>query len=464
MKIKTKLTLLFSFIFGVILLVFIVGIYHFYSNRCHEDYFERLHLRAAIKVDLIDCEAIDPEIFHVLYANAPKNSEPQVAIYSEDGKQIYLDKQSSLPEAEKQRLMKEICCQGQHKSWYGDKQTYGFLIEGKKGDYIVTATGYDVHGFGQLRALRLTLAIAYLLVMCCIVFVVRLFIKKAFQPLSRMIEKVQDITASHQLSIRLDEGNRKDELSELAITFNQMLAEQETAFDAQKHFVYNISHELRTPLSAIITELELSRSVEHGKQEYKQAIDLALQDAQRLSKLSTNLLDMAKANYRPSEIAMHEIRLDETLLEVCRKMQKSEPDYTVHLFFDTEEVDDDRLISLCGNEYLLSVAFGNLIDNGCKYSPDKTCEVHIAYKGSEVVIRVVDHGIGITAEDRAHIFTPFFRGSNKSFAEGNGIGLSLTHKIIEIHGGSIELESGLGQTVFTVRLRNLLPEESGQLK
>lgn len=456
MKIKTKLTLIFSIIFGVILLVFIVGVYHFYSNKCHEDYFERLHLRAAIKVDLIDGEAIDPEIFHLLYENASKNYEPQVSIYKYDsGTLIYHDKKGSLPEKEKQQVMEQICATGQCKAWHDNKQTYGFLIEGNKGDYIVTATGHDQNGFDQLHALKMALSVAYCIAMLCIVLTLRIFIKQAFYPVSQMIEKVQDITASNHLSIRLNEGNRKDELAELAITFNRMLAQLETAFEAQKQFVYHISHELRTPLSAIITELELSRSGNREKQDYEQVIDRTLKDAQRLSRLSTNLLDMAKTNYSPAEIAMHQVRLDELLLEACRKVQKSEPEYTIQLFFDIEEMDDDRLISLHGNEYLLGVAFVNLIDNACKFSADKTCEVRISYEESEAIIHFIDHGIGITAEDRHSIYTPFFRGSNRNFTEGNGIGLSLTHKIIDMHNGTITFQSQPGMTTFTIRLRNL---------
>ncbi|MEG1562365.1 MAG: HAMP domain-containing sensor histidine kinase [Bacteroides sp.] len=457
MKIKTKLSLLFSFIFGMILLLFIVGVYHFYSDKCHDDYFERLHLRAALKVDLIDGETIDPEVFHLLYQNAPKDYEPQVAIYTQSGKLIYHDKQSLLPEEERLQILEQIRLCGQCKLWHGERQTFGFLIEGNKGDYIVTVSGYDQHGNAQLRTLRITLGVAYLIALFCIILVIRLFIKQAFRPVAQMMEKVNHITTSHQLSIRLNEGNRKDELSELAVTFNQMLSQLETSFEAQKQFVYHISHELRTPLSAIITELELSRSANPRTSDYPAAIDRALQDARRLSKLSTHLLDMAKANYSPSEIAMHPLRLDELLLEVCRKIQKAEPDYIIHILFDQDEFDDERLISLRGNEYLLGVAFANLIDNGCKYSDNHTCEVHISYQSTQSVIHIIDHGIGIPAQEQPAIFTPFFRGSNQHFADGNGVGLSLAHKIVELHGGNIALQSQPGCTCFTIRLRNLLP-------
>lgn len=80
MKIQNRLTLLFSFLFGIILFGFIVGVYQFYSNRSREDYFQRLHLKAALKVDLIDGETIAPDVLHAFYENIPPNYEPQVTI------------------------------------------------------------------------------------------------------------------------------------------------------------------------------------------------------------------------------------------------------------------------------------------------------------------------------------------------------------------------------------------------
>jgi two-component system sensor histidine kinase ArlS len=271
-----------------------------------------------------------------------------------------------------------------------------------------------------------------------------------------MTKKVSDITDLHQLDIRLDEGNRRDELAHLAITFNNMLSQLQSSFNAQKQLVYNMSHELRTPLSAIVTELELVRDTAKTKEEYVQAVEKVLSDSHRLVKLSNDLLDMAKANYGLSEVATHIVRIDEILLEACRLEQNSDKGYEIQIVFDSEELPDDKLISIHGNEYLLIVAFRNLMDNGCKYSPDHSCEVHISYKDGQVVVSVVDHGIGIKEADINSIFNSFYRGENKSYAEGNGIGLSLTKRIINMHGGNIDVESVPGRTVFTVRLQNLM--------
>jgi Signal transduction histidine kinase len=352
MKIQNKLTLIFSCVFGVILLFFIIGVYRYYCNKVHDDYFERLHLQAAVKVDLIDGSTVDKDVLHLLYANTPVRLEPWVTIYTDSGKLVYRDSSAVLTSKQQMRIYAEIKNTGKYEAWFGKNQLYGMLIQGQRGLYIVSAMGYDARG---------------------------------------MTKKVSDITDLHQLDIRLDEGNRKDELAHLAITFNNMLSQLRSSFDAQKQLVYNMSHELRTPLSAIVTELELVNDGSVSKEDYRQAVKKVLSDSHRLVKLSNDLLDMAKANYGLSEIATRVVRIDEILLEACRMEQALDKGYKVQIVFDKEELPDDRLVSLQGNEYLLIVAFRNLIDNACKYSSDHFCELHISNEASEAIISVVDH-------------------------------------------------------------------------
>jgi hypothetical protein len=100
MKVQTKLSFIFSIIFGAKLLLFILVVYHYYSQKSKDDYFERLHIRAAIKVDLIDGEAISPDILHLLYQNTPGEYEPLVTIYDKSGKLIYQDRQDALEQTQ----------------------------------------------------------------------------------------------------------------------------------------------------------------------------------------------------------------------------------------------------------------------------------------------------------------------------------------------------------------------------
>ncbi len=113
----------------------------------------------------------------------------------------------------------------------------------------------------------------------------------------------------------------------------------------------------------------------------------------------------------------------------------------------------DEAVSIKGNEYLLKTAFVNLMENACKFSPDKHCDVSILFQLDKAVVNFSDKGIGISETDLPHIFTPFYRGENKKYADGNGIGLSLTHKIISLHKGTVSIHSQPQQgTTFKVEL------------
>ncbi|MGV2479920.1 UNVERIFIED_CONTAM: HAMP domain-containing histidine kinase, partial [Salmonella enterica subsp. enterica serovar Weltevreden] len=117
------------------------------------------------------------------------------------------------------------------------------------------------------------------------------------------------------------------------------------------------------------------------------------------------------------------------------------------------DFESDHEISVKGNEYLLKTAFCNLFDNGCKFSKDHQSTVSVSFQTDKILLMFTDKGIGITEEDFQHIFTPFYRGENKAFADGNGIGLSLTQKIIQLHQGKITVISApAAGTVFTVEL------------
>src|SRR5690554_5482188 len=173
--------------------------------------------------------------------------------------------------------------------------------------YIATATAIDQYGYNKLDSLFKTIIIVLIISILVIYITGRYFSKKAFKPVKEMTEKAAAISATN-LDLRLSANGKKDELSELANTFNQMLSRLESSFDAQKHFVSNISHELRTPLAAIIAELELSLGKERQSEDYKLAIQNSLKDAKKIVRLSNSLLDMAKASYDPSEISFKSVR------------------------------------------------------------------------------------------------------------------------------------------------------------
>ena len=455
MKIRIKLTLLFTALFAALLLVFCLVIYFSNARDREDQYFKRLRQQAITKTNLLLGAKVQPTVLQLIYKNS-LNSLPQeeVAVYDTAFHLLYHDAVYIDRVKETRGMIDTIVRQHEIHFYVQDLQAIGFLYPYNSKDYVVTAAAKDIDGLAKLHDLRIALLIGFIVAILLTFLAGYLFSRQALQPVSQMVDKVEEITASH-LDLRISEGRGKDEIAELAITFNRMLDRLENSFEAQRQFVSNISHELRTPLATIIGELEIAAKKGRTPAEYEELTRLILQDAHRLVKLSNGLLDLAKASYDKAEIAFKEVRLDELLLDTRQAVLKSNPDYGINIIFE-REIEEDDFISVRGNEYLLKVAFTNLIDNGCKFSDDRESTVAISFHAKNVILRFSDTGIGISPEDIASIFTPFYRGANKKYAEGHGIGLSLTDKIIHLHQGSLSVASRVSEgTTFTVELPHL---------
>jgi signal transduction histidine kinase len=454
MKIRLKLTLLFSGLFAILLLAFSMAIYFYSANQREEDYFKRLRQLAITKTNLLLEARVEPAVLQLIYENS-LNTLPQeeVAIYDTAFHLLYHDAMNIDKVKESRGMIDSIITRKEIHFYVEDLQAIGFVYNFKDKMYIITAAAKDDDGFSRLKTLRIVLAFGFAMAILFTLLAGILFSRKALAPVAAMVGEVEAITASH-LDLRIDSGNGKDEIAELSQTFNRMLDRLENSFNAQKDFVSNISHELRTPLSVIIAELEVSAIKARSTEEYKEIIQLTLLEARKLSRLSNDLLDLAKASYDFSGITFKELRLDEVLLDATQAVLRSNQDYRVELLFE-KEMEESEGISIKGNEYLLKVAFSNLIENACKFSGNKHCSVIIGFDGKTPVLRFSDSGIGISREDVMRIFTPFYRGANKKYADGNGIGLSLTAKIIHLHNGLISVDSVINEgTTFTIRISN----------
>lgn len=444
MKTRTRLTILFTLITATILLAFAAVIYYTAKENREAEFYALLKKEAITKANLFLNASVDKKTLQDIYHNNRKIlNEVEVAIYDTTFTLLYHDAVDIDFVKETKQMIDEINQKGEIRFYQEDWQVIGLQYEFQGKNFIVTATAYDQYGYNKMDSLLKSCIIVFIISVLVIYIAGRFFSKKAFEPVKEMTEKAANISATN-LDLRLPSNGNKDELSELANTFNEMLNRLENSFDAQKHFVSNISHELRTPLAAIITELELSANKDRTIAEYKNAVSNALTDARKLARLSNSLLDLAKASYDPSEISFKPTRIDEILLDARQQVQKVNPDYKIDIHFEND-FENDNQISVNGNEYLLKVAFANLFENGCKFSNDKQSIVSFSFGNDKIILRFSDNGIGISEDDMKNIFTPFYRGDNKNFADGNGIGLSLTQKIIALHKGTIAIQSERNQ-------------------
>nr|MBC7614110.1 HAMP domain-containing histidine kinase [Pseudopedobacter sp.] len=455
MKIRNKLTLLFTGIVAAIFLVFALVIYISFNKNREEEYYKQLNTIAITKAKLLLDAKVSPQVLQLIYRNSQNVLyEEEVAVYDTSFHLKYHDAVEIDKVKETRQMIDEIVRKHYIKFYQGKMQVVGILYKHKTGNYVLTAAANDQLGYAKLQNLKYTLIIAFLSTIILIYLCGLFLANRALQPVSDLIEEVEEITATN-LDLRIKEGNGSDEIAELAITFNAMLNRLEKSFDAQKEVVSNISHELRTPLTAMLAELQLTLEKDRSNEAYKTSIAQAIDDAKKIVRLSNSLLDLAKANYDLTEISFKELRVDELILDARGDLLHAQPAYKINIIFETE-IEDDHFISIMGNEYLLKLAFINLLENGCKFSKALEVTVAINYFGDKTILRFQDQGIGIDEKDLPNVFKPFYRGANQDFADGNGIGLSLTKKILELHSGTISLQSKTGEgSTFTVELPHI---------
>ncbi len=433
----------------MLLSIYSISIYYSSKEAREKSFYGELQNEAIAKADLFFQSSLPEQEMHQLYKNNNRTlNEVQVAIYDNNKELIYHDDAKVDYVKETPAMLSEIFLKKKISFFLDDLQVIGMVYQYNGKSYAVTAAAYDKYGYEFLTHLLTISIIAFISILILIYLAGILLSKKALSPLSDMVSQIKKITAG-RLQLRLQTtAEKKDELNELAQNFNGMLERLENSFDAQKYFVSNISHELRTPLSAIITELELASEKDQTKEEYQQTIRYALGDARNMVKLSNSLMDLAKASYDPNEISFSEVRLDEVLLESYSKTIKENEGYRALLNI-ADTVEEQQLV-IQGNEYLLKVAFNNLIDNACKYSPEHLCSIEVNATEGTLQIRFINTGIVISPKDLEHIFEPFYRSENAKKEKGHGIGLFLTEKIIHLHNAVITVTSDNKATIFTV--------------
>lgn len=452
MKIRTRLALFYTLITAGILGVFGSLIYWSATINREQEFYTVLKNEAITKANLLlNAKVAEQTLQKIYISNRSFINEVEVAIYLPPFELLYHDAVDIDIVEETPELIEEVLTEGEVRFQQEKWQVIGIHFEYENVSYVLIAAAYDEYGFNKLAALRGNMLMIFLIGIIVVYSFGIIIAKKAFDPVKQMAEQAKKITA-YNLDIRLQPKTSKDELADLSATFNAMLDRLEQSFAAQKDFVSNIAHEIRTPLTAIIGEMELLLDHPKTDKATKKAVVSALEDAKRLSKIANSLMDLAKANYDTANISFKNVRIDEVLLDACHEIQKSNRNYKTELdFLLKEEQDLDVSLTMSANEYLLKIAFINIIENACKYSEDKKCAITIDYDSPYIIVSFKDNGGGISPEDLTQITTPFFRGQSKT--KGAGIGLSLTKRILELHNGNMKINSKLniGTTVI-VRL------------
>lgn len=277
----------------------------------------------------------------------------------------------------------------------------------------------------------------------------RIMVKR---PVKRIVSAAEQIMKG-DFSVRIPSLRSADKMSGfdvIADYFNQMAEELSGTETLRTDFIANVSHELKTPLAVIQnygTLLQQPSLSEEKRQEYAKAIT---NTSRRLANLITNILKMNKLENQQIYPKAETYDLGEQLCECLLSFEGAWEDKELEIETDVEEevlVDTDA--------ELLSLVWNNLFSNAIKFmEPHGKISLSLKSEGEFAVVRVSDTGCGISSEVGKHIFEKFYQGDTSHAAQGNGLGLALVKRVIDIVGGDISVSSEVGKgSTFTVKLR-----------
>lgn len=445
MKIRDRLTLQFTLIFAVLLLLVLATVYLLTDKYRKSDFYDRLRDRALITAQLFLAEDnLSVEKFQAVQAKYPQSlPKERVRIYNDKNIPVFIKDSSNQWPTD---IIEQVRSQNEITYNEGDTRVVGIYYKDNSGNFVVLASAVDVYGNVNMRQLFWLMFSAFFISIFIMYFLGSLFARIALSPITKVINEVKIIRSS-SLNKRLPVKEGKDEINELSITFNNLLEHLEQSFDAQRSFVANASHELRTPLTSIMGNIEVTLNSERDVKEYKEVLADVLDESEKLNDLINNLFDLSHSNIDVNDF--HDVRLDELLWQVKDEWSHRIPGSRIELRYHLPE--DTRRYTIPGNSHLLFIAIGNILKNAIKFSGMDLVVCSLYYQDNKAIMTITDKGIGIKPEEVQNIFQPFFRGSNTTGHDGVGIGLSLSEKIFRLHNASVHVRSELGKgTTFSI--------------
>jgi two-component system OmpR family sensor kinase len=319
--------------------------------------------------------------------------------------------------------------------------------------YIVVAGGSLEPTDEELEALRDTLAYVVPIALLLVGLGGWFLAHRSLAPVVAMAERARRIGID-DVGGRLPVANPRDELGQLAQTFNELLERLESSMKQQRQFMADASHELRTPITTTRTAANVALQQRHrDEEEYRHSLAVIEQQATRLSRIVDDMFTLARADAGNYPVRRQPMYLDEVVAEGVS---------AARIVASTKEVRIDCSVSssatFTGDEELIRRMIMNLLDNAVRHSPPGAV-VHVTLRRAEFLYSIVvaDQGSGILPENQPHIFERFYR-VDPSRARGNtdggaGLGLALVQWVAQLHGGTVTLtsSSNTGST-FTVEL------------
>lgn len=385
-----------------------------------------------------------------------------VSVYDKSGAQIFASRSNAIDfdRVSKKTVRREKS--GKFNGYVGDAPIRSHKTKKIIGYVQVTNELTNYHSTSrQLAIILLVLGLIAVFASAILSYILAYF---QLRPIEEISANINEINAEPQSSKRVPKFKRNDELSDLAILFNDMLDQMQRFIEQQQQFVEDVSHELRTPVAVIQGHMELlNRWGKDDPEVLAESLKASLQETQRMQSLVKEMLDLSRAEQVEINYTNEVTAVKELVNQVFNDFKMIHPDFTFTL---DDDVKRETYVQIYRNhlEQVLII----LLDNAVKYSVNRK-EIHMSFAlGSRnVEIAVQDFGEGISRDNMDRVFNRFYRvdkarSRNKG---GNGLGLSIAQRLVESYHGQISIESAVGHgSVFRITLPILNDKERHKLE
>jgi len=273
--------------------------------------------------------------------------------------------------------------------------------------------------------------------------------KIAYNYIRKLLVAMRELSnGNFDIRIRMASFFRTKEIVDFEEEFNTMAKELGSIEMLRSDFINNFSHEFKTPIVSLRGFAKLLKDNDLSPEERNEYLDIIISESERLSALATNVLSLSKIESQAIFAEKGVFNLSENIRRVILMMETKWSGKEMEIDIDLDE------INYYGSEELLSQVWINLIDNAVKFSPlGSILEIQLKDSTESVIFKIRDHGCGMDANTRLHIFDKFYQGDTSHTSEGNGLGLTVVNKIISLHRGEMTVASEPGEgSLFMIRL------------
>lgn len=309
--------------------------------------------------------------------------------------------------------------------------------------YVVSTPNLERNQIAGFVNIQRTSMLVTLLIGSVLIVIAVAMIAKPIKAVSEATKKVADGDFDLRLKVK-----GKDELAVLAQNFNIMTEALSRNDYIHRDFVSNVSHEFKTPIASIKGFGKLLKDPDLSEIQRQEYIDIIVDESDRLWKLSANVLKLSELENGVLGLKKEAFSLDESIRRVVLLLQEKWEAKNIDL-----DIQLDEMIYK-GDQELMAQVIINLLTNAIHHTPENG-EIRIDLKATakEVIVKIVDTGKGITTEDQEKIFDRFYKADQSRSTPGTGLGLTISQRIVSLHGGTIAVESTLGAgSTFCVRL------------